>query len=330
MYTTCVGCGCGILSAGLRGPRKQKCDRCKAADQKKRRLANPKKHSLRHKHKCQHCGVEFHSARKLQKHCSPKCRQLASRSRLTIQCANQLCGKWFEVTPSQYAKGSRCCSDKCKYEHRRLPSRLCQNPECGETISRERRGHKHTSLGKDYEKYCCTECYHDHRWGKNRPRKSWPKPHLRSSSRQALQTSLRRKCKLLGVPYDAQCVRHVVCERDNWVCQECGIVCLQQWTFDKQTRKIDQRSAEHDHIIPLTCDGSPGNVFPNSQCLCHACNHSKRDKARGQLRLDLEGSVKRWEKEAHARSLRHSKSCEAIQGAAQSTTQSHNRHPMAL
>jgi 5-methylcytosine-specific restriction endonuclease McrA len=145
-----------------------------------------------------------------------------------------------------------------------------------------------------------------------------------------LRTSLRKKCKLLGVPYDPECVRHVVCERDGWICQECHIECLKEWTFDRQTRQVDPRSAEHDHIIPLTATGSLGNIFPNSQCLCHACNNRKRDAARGQLRLDLERSVKRWEEGGLARNRHRSKSCVAIPVAAPSTKQSRIRPPMAL
>jgi hypothetical protein len=158
--------------------------------------------------------------------------------------------------------------------------------------------------GRDYFKYCSPNCYLDHRWGKDRPRKPSSRKARASASRGALQTSLRKKCKELGRPYDPECNRVAVCKRDGWVCQMCGIDCLKEWTFDKVARKIDGRSAEHDHIIALATDGSPGNVFPNSQCLCHACNFKKRTAAHGQLRLDLEGSVERWVNGGLARSQR--------------------------
>jgi hypothetical protein len=153
---------------------------------------------------------------------------------------------------------------------------------------------------------------------------------VQAACRQALRTSLRKKCKILGVPDDPECIREAVCERDKWVCQMCGIDCLKEWTFNKETRQIDPRSAEHDHIIHLTATGSPGNVFPNSQCLCHACNNRKRDSVWGQLRLDLEGSVQRWVEGGFARNQRRSKSSVAIPDAGRSTKQSRSRQPMAL
>lgn len=279
---------------------------------------------------CVTCGKPFKTARKKQRCCSVSCSRLASRRRLSIVCANKKCRKQFEVKPSAYAKGTRCCSRKCRAEHMRIPGRICQNPACGKPIERESSGPSKKKYGKDSGKYCCRECYHDHRWGEKRPRKEWPRAHVQSASRQALRTSLRKKCKILGVPYDPECVREAVCERDNWVCQMCGIDCLKDWTFNEETRQIDPRSAEHDHIIHLTAADSLGNVFPNSQCLCHACNNRKRDTALGQLRLDLEGSVQRWEKGVLARSRRNSRSCVAIPVAGQSTRQSRSRQPMAL
>jgi hypothetical protein len=184
------------------------------------------------------------------------------------------------------------------------PPKLCQNPACGCVIDRKSRGHEAKSYGRDYLKYCSSSCYLNHRWGEDRPKKRSSKKARANASAGALQTSLRKKCKVLGRPYDPECNRVAVCERDGWVCQMCGIDCLKQWTFDKVARKIDGRSAEHDHIIALATPGSPGNVFPNSQCLCHACNFKKRTAAHGQLRLDLEGSVQRWVDGGLARSRR--------------------------
>jgi 5-methylcytosine-specific restriction endonuclease McrA len=122
-----------------------------------------------------------------------------------------------------------------------------------------------------------------------------------------LATSLRKKCKLLGVPHDPECTRQAVCERDNWICQMCGVQCEQQ-----HPAKPLPHAAEHDHIVALTTPGSPGNVFPNSQCLCRTCNNKKRTRSWGQLRLDLEGSTRRWENGAQGRRQQTSRSCEAI------------------
>jgi 5-methylcytosine-specific restriction endonuclease McrA len=271
----------------------------------------------------------FRSERSRQKFCSPQCCQIASRSRFVIACANQSCGKQFEITPKRYALGSRCCSRRCRIQHQKIV-RLCQNPACRKPIKRVSNGQAAKKYGKDQGKYCCRNCYHDHRWGTNRPRKAWPVAANKAASRHALKTSLRKKCKLLGVAFDPDCTREAVCSRDKYICQECGTKCLKEWTFSRHTRRVDNKSAEHDHIVPLTVKGSPGNVFPNSQCLCRKCNNRKRDSARGQLRLDLEGSVKRWEEGGFARNQRRSRSSGAILAVGPSTTGSRSRQPMAL
>jgi hypothetical protein len=370
MCTTCVDCGERFLRQGTRGPKPLRCDgckkskhqaacrrrnrqtyvprrngfsvsavcvcrQCKASFKAKtkrsaycssecRKAANRSRTGL-HQRQCKKCNKQFFANRKRQQYCSPACGHTGSRTRFMLACANAGCGKMFETTPSQYAKGTRCCSRKCRAQHMRLPVRLCQNPLCLKPIQRASSGPSAARFGRDSGKYCSSQCFHDHHWGNCRPRS-----YASGKSGSALNTCLRRKCKILSVPYDPECTRREVCSRDDWVCQICGVECLKEWTVDKHTRRIDPRSAEHDHIIPLTANGSPGNVFPNSQCLCHACNHKKSDTAFGQLRLDLEGSEKRWEEGGLARSLRRSKSCEAIQAADLSTSPSLSRKAMAL
>ena len=240
---------------------------------------------------------------------------MAKPNGFDITCANAKCSRSFYVTPSQYAIGTRCCSAKCRAEHMRLPDSFCQKPACGKRIMRQSQGSRKAALKKDSMKYCCRECAWDHRWGAGRPRKKWSKSHLASASAGALRTSLRKKCKLLDVPNDEECTRLEVLERDGWVCQMCRIDCNREYTIDPKTRRPDPRNAEHDHIIPLTEENSPGNVFPNSQCLCRKCNNKKRAKSWGQLRLDLEGSVKRWESGARGRRQRSSRSSVGILAA---------------
>lgn len=369
MYITCVDCG-EPFARKSRGPKPLRCERCRKAEHqancrtRNRQNYVPQNNGFRvsasctcrqckasfkaktkrsaycssdckkaarsarkglHQCQCKNCLCQFLSDRKGQQYCSPKCYQHGRRIRLLITCANGLCGKSFEATPSEYAKGARCCSRKCKSQHMRLPVRVCQNPPCQKPIERGRSGPSAERMGRDAGKYCSSQCFHDHHWGHNRPR-----TYAAGKSGSALNTCLRKKCKILAVPYDPECTRREVCVRDGWVCQICGIDCLKEWTVDRQTRKIDPRSAEHDHIIPLTAECSPGNVFPNSQCLCHACNHRKSDTAFGQLRLDLEGSVKRWEEGGLARSLRSSRSSAAIQAAGRSIRPSRSRKAMAL
>lgn len=315
-HTECVDCGQHILRAGKRGPLAKRCVPCHAAFNRKRNQQRYATRKKQYRKQCEQCGNTFNTDRKKQKTCSKSCRAKSKRTRFTIVCANTPCKKTFEVTPATYAKGTRCCSDKCKHEQMRLPDAFCQNPACGKKIERESQGPRKAALGQDGRKYCCRECAWDHRWGANRPRGKWSKKHLAASAAGALQTSLRKKCKLLGVPHDEQCTRRAVLERDNWICQMCRVECNREYVIEAHTRRPDPRNAEHDHIVPLTEAGSPGNVFPNSQCLCRKCNNKKRAHAWGQLRLDLEGSVKRWESGARGRRQRNSSCSGATQAAA--------------
>jgi hypothetical protein len=326
----CETCGALVRRTKPTGAIPRMCAVCVKPHLSRLRKQSHVRAKSRHSLLCQQCGRKFSSDKKQQRFCCLACSRLARRIRVLLICANASCKKAFEATPSQIASGTRCCSWQCRSQHQTLAPRLCQNPECGKPISRVRSGPKHDKYGKDSGKYCCVPCYQDHRWGSNRPRLPRSPKVRQAASSAALRTSLRTKCKLLGVPYDPECTRRAVCERDGFVCQLCRIKCLARWTFDKVTRKIDPRSPEHDHIVPLTADGSPGNVFGNSQCLCHECNFRKRDTAKGQLRLDLEGSVMRWEEGGLARNRRRSRLSAATPDAGRSTTKSQSQQPMAL
>lgn len=313
MSLKCCECAAEIIWHGKRGRPLKRCLPCRLSHERNRNKQRYVSRAKKHTNQCESCGKSFRTDRKQQKTCSAACRAKSKRTRFEIQCANKRCQKTFQITPSQYAKGGRCCSDKCKHEHMRLPDRFCQSPACGKKIERVSQGPRRAALGLDSQKYCCRECAWDHRWGPDRPRKDWGKKHLAAASTSSLRTSLRKKCKLLAVPHDEECTRRAVLDRDGWVCQMCHIVCNREYIMDPKTRRPDPRNAEHDHIVPLTEDGSPGNVFPNSQCLCRKCNNKKRDRSWGQLRLDLEGSVKRWESGARGRRQRNSSSSGAIQ-----------------
>jgi 5-methylcytosine-specific restriction endonuclease McrA len=181
---------------------------------------------------------------------------------------------------------------------------------------------------KNKGKYCCPECYRDHRWGQDRPRKKRSLAARQAASECSLATSLRKRCKVFCVTFDPACTRQSVLERDGWVCQKCGILCNKEYVMHPLTRTPDLRNAEHDHIWPLSVLGSPGNVFGNSQCLCRKCNMAKGDTVEGQLRLCLEEEA--WGRGVRVRSQRNSKSCVATPVAGQSTRQSRSRQAMAL
>lgn len=313
MSHACVDCNEQIARTGRRGPAPKRCQSCRKRAAAVRLQNRPR--AKNHSKSCKRCRQHFTTSFRHQKYCSRRCAHEADQTRFEINCANVKCGRLFYVVPSQYAKGTRCCSSKCKHEHMRLPDAFCQNPACGKKIDRESQGPRKTALGQDGRKYCCRECAWDHRWGADRPRRNWSKEHLAAASAGALRTSLRKKCKVLGVPYDEECTRLAVLQRDGWTCQRCRIKCNREYVIDSKTRRPDPRNAEHDHIVPLAKKGSPGNVFPNSQCLCRKCNNKKRKRSWGQFRLDLEGSVKRWESGARGRRRRNSSSYGAILAA---------------
>lgn len=366
MYITCVDCGADVIRKSPRGRKPLRCEACKKAKHNKEcrdrnrtnyvpqnkgrvfsvvcvckncntsfqakakhaaycsrecRNAARSSQSGRHPVACKHCGKHFLCSRKKQKHCSAQCRALGSRKRIVATCANQRCGKEFETRPGRLANGHRFCCRECSY-HEPL---VCQNPACGKQF---RMKHRTKDGWKNKGKYCCPECYRDHRWGTHRPRISRSKTVRSAASRAALATSLRKRCKVFGVTFDPACTRQAVLDRDGRVCQKCHVVCNKEYVLDPVTFTPDVRNAEHDHIWPLSVPGSPGNVFQNSQCLCRKCNMAKGDTVEGQLRLCLEEEA--WGKGVRVRSQLNLRLCEATQVAGQSTKRSRSRQPMAL
>lgn len=307
----CESCGIRPAVTPKRGPVSAFCDECRRGVrqvQSAARKAKAKRSgaNLRHASNCCHCGAEFRSECSRKKYCSRECLQAARRA--TFSC--QHCGVVTETSTSS-AKSRRFCSKRCSNAGRSGPERKCVG--CGREF-RRRISEKFPHTGKG--KYCTGECYLDHRWGKDRPRKAWSESVRARSRRNAVATSIRKKCKILGVPHDPECTREAVCERDGWVCQKCGVQCNREYIIDKKTRRVHPRNAEHDHIIPVTDKDSPGNVFPNSQCLCRKCNGKKSDTRWGQLRIDLEGSLQRWDAAVVARNRRNSRSSEEIPAVA--------------
>ena len=189
------------------------------------------------------------------------------------------CGKSFEIASCKSEK-RRFCSRDCWVASKPSQQKTCAG--CEQSFARSING---KMPHQDKGKYCSRECYLDHRWGANRPRRTSSKSSIDTACRRALATSLRKRCKQFGVPFDQTCTREAVCERDGWVCQQCRIKCHKgRHRFSKRTRKTSKRNAEHDHIIPLSW-GVPGkgNTFENSQCLCRKCNGSKGRRRGGQL-----------------------------------------------
>lgn len=252
-----------------------------------------------HAHQCLHCKKKFASPRKKQPYCSMQCARLASRKRVVATCARKACGKQFEALLHEVEQGRRFCCRECSY-HEPL---ACQNPKCGKQF---RMKHRTSDAWKNKGKYCCPECYSDHRWGEHRPRKRRNRAQRRNAGDYALATSLRKRCKQFNVTFDPACTRQAVLDRDRNVCQKCHVKCNKEYRLHPVTRSPHWKNAEHDHIVPLSIAGSLGNVFENSQCLCRRCNAKKRDTPDGQLRLRLEEGA--WGKGVRVRHQRNSRS----------------------
>lgn len=324
MSLTCCDCGAAISRSGVRGRKPKRCPKCRSAfraesERERVRLRHPI-----HNHECRTCRKSFSTFRKVQHFCSYSCMHLGQRSRVLVPCGDPACGKQVETTPSKLAKGKVYCSNACA-ESRFPPPHVCQNPKCGR---RFRMKHVTKNPWQNKGKYCCPDCYRDHRWGDHRPRRKRSPLARRAAADKALVTSLRKRCKVFGVTFDPACTRGAVLERDGWRCQKCRVLCNKEYTIDPSTKAPCWRNAEHDHIVPLSFPGSPGNVFENSQCLCRRCNCKKRDKPEGQLRLCLEEEA--WGKGVRVRSQQNSRSCEATQAIGQSTRASRSRQQMAL
>lgn len=318
-HSHCSDCGLRIDCHGKRGRLAKRCVTCHAEHKKhSRRVSATQK---QYRHLCQRCGITFACHRKLQPYCSTDCMHLAQRKRVRLACENKQCGKTFETTPSRAAKGHRHCCKECSYP----PPLVCKNPKCGREF---RMKHATKNPWQNKGKYCCPECYRNHRWGEHRPRIKRSPAVSRAAADSALATSLRKRCKVFGVTFDPACTREAVLERDGWRCQKCHVVCNKEYVLEPSTKTPSWLNAEHDHIIPLSVAGSLGNVFENSQCLCRRCNCKKRDKSEGQLRLCLEEEA--WGKGVRVRSQHNSRSCVATQANGQSTRASRSRPQMAL
>lgn len=322
MSLTCCGCGVVIFRNGVRGRNPIRCRACRLAFR-----AASSRHGGRqaiHSHQCKTCNKTFASCRKSQHFCSYDCMHMGQRRRLLVCCCNSDCNKPFETTPSRLAKGSSYCSRKCA--EARFPAPLvCQNPKCKR---RFRMKHVTKNPWQNKGKYCCPECYRNHRWGNHRPRKKSSAAVRRAACDASLATSLRKRCKVYGVTFDPACTRQAVLERDGWRCQKCRILCNKEYKLHPATKSPSWRNAEHDHIVPLSVPGSAGNVFENSQCLCRRCNCRKSDKSEGQLRLRLEEEA--WGRGVRVRSQRNSKSSVETQAIGPSKKASRSRPQMAL
>jgi 5-methylcytosine-specific restriction endonuclease McrA len=146
---------------------------------------------------------------------------------------------------------------------------------CGVAVKRARGG-------KDAGKYCSKACYFDHvREGKQQ---FMGRSQVRvvRSNRIGQRGDSKARCARYGIEYDPTLKHKEIFERDSWVCQSCGVKCLQS------CKRVDGRlhglSPTVDHIVPLS-HGTKGHTRDNVQCMCWKCNATKKTKASGQMRL---------------------------------------------
>ena len=284
MSFSCGKCGEFFDTPARRGRRPKWCQNCLRAvrsEQEKNRkrrakeLGKDKPHLL----VCKLCGVAFNSSRLRQRYCSPDCAHLADRDRVRLTCPQCKCS--FEKERKK-AETRRYCSWACWQKAHAAPTCKCQ--QCGKDFKRK----VYVNAWQGKNKFCSRECAWDHRWGADRPRRSSSERAKRSWAQKSRATTLKHKCRHYGCEFDAECTRDAVCDRDGWVCQDCGVQCHKgEWRIDKKTRKVSPRNAEHDHIWPLSVRGGPGNVMHNSQCLCRKCNGKKSNRRKGQMRINL-------------------------------------------
>ena len=89
---------------------------------------------------------------------------------------------------------------------------------------------------------------------------------------KARATNYRERCRKYGVYYDPSVSREKVIERDNGICQICGIKCNPN---DLGWGTLGATFPTVDHIIPLAKGGT--HTWDNVQCACALCNSNKRD-----------------------------------------------------
>lgn len=276
----CVCCKSSFFSKGNRGPVRKCCEKCHDARKSalgKLRYEKAGKPAANIKKTCVRCGRKYLAHKQSQKYCSRDCMGLAGRKRSQCVCSNPGCKASFEKKTCDVTASNYCCIECFRQHKHGTHSRFCFG--CGRLILR----HSQNNPEKDALKYCSKECFFNHRWGLNRPR-------VRRKNKYAAGTSLRVRCKRLGVYHDKSCKREAIFERDSYKCQLCGIKCNREYKVLPGNR-ICRKNAELDHIIPLSKDGSPGHTWENCQCLCRSCNMNKRDRLDGncQMRLALQG-----------------------------------------
>lgn len=289
---TCEECGIEFTAVGLHNIAIQVLcgsSACKAARHKRKRQASAKRRAAgvytlsrepKPERHCQFSGCGKKLTRRDQKdYCGKPC-YFAAIDAGEQQFKGRVQDDWarladwayeWEAQRPAFVKCMACgkqiaqcngrrkfCDDKCAYRYQfPLPTHCC---DCDCEIN-----------AKDRKQTRCVAC-----------KRKRLKEFRRNAKR--LLGNYRRRCRYYGVPYDKQVTRRKVFERDNYICQLCGVRCLGVFTLIDGIP--DPLSPTVDHIIAIS-KRIKGHTWDNVQCACWSCNVAKGARAKGQLRLAM-------------------------------------------
>jgi 5-methylcytosine-specific restriction endonuclease McrA len=204
---------------------------------------------------CQECATTFVGTHKV-KYCSPTCRnQAIEKLRKPKQTVTLTCVQCGTVFIREKGSNPATCSSICR----------------GARLSTQLQGKKYRPA-KVYERECsqCGQMF----IGRMRPST------CSACSRRSKHWhgKFRDRCRHAGVPYTPGVTPLKVFLRDGYRCQLCGCA-----TPKRLRGTYKPNAPELDHIVPIAAGG--GHTWDNVQCACRSCNHQKRDKPLGQMRL---------------------------------------------
>lgn len=254
VHSTCIDCGCQILSER----RRKRCDLCSMKHRVKyHKLYNSRYYVRQEKHTvvrlCAFCGCSFNvPSNSRKKFCNRKCRihwqtkknsiiAAERRSHTLLVCPE--CG--VEFTPANNLHQEYCSPD-CRKKHNGHESKTktCSVNGCARPMIARGMCSMH------YKRWLRSQGKLQEPWNERR-RKNYERRRARKKSN--------------GIVEDFENVE--IFERDNWVCGICGL------KVDKSLRYPDPMSASLDHRIPLSKGGS--HTRSNVQCSHLRCNVSK-------------------------------------------------------
>lgn len=194
---------------------------------------------------CIGCGTRFRTDHKETVYCNKGCSKRKPFRVVGIKKPKQCseCGMWM-------IGSIKVCSDGCRdsrdarrkanwpthnaIKHRRNNAKAKECAWCSVSFTPLHSGNK----------YCSSQCKNNSSGG----------GHGARAKRCGVEREHVNKLKVF--------------ERDQWICQTCGISC-------DRTHSNNDTSPELDHIIPLSKGG--GHKYDNVQLLCRSCNGAKGD-----------------------------------------------------